>query len=147
MKKTTADRLTTVLKLAKLREQQSAVRLAESIRNVQSNNLQQSQLQQYTAEYSQQFKQQTGVSQSAAELANFQRFYADLDRATIAQQERSVLADDQLYQAKEEWQGLHAKGKNLQALIERTQQQYDREQENAVQREMDDRVSSYKDDY
>ena len=136
-----SERLSTVLKLARLREQQAALKLADTIREVQASQQQQQQLQHYKTEYSQHFKQRSS-GQSAAELANFQRFYAGLEQASDTQQQRTALADSQLEQARAEWQRLHGRGQNLQTLIANKQQQEDRRRDNREQRQLDDRVNN-----
>lgn len=143
MAKTPSQRLSTVLKLARLREQQAALKLADTIRNVQASKQQQQQLQNYKTEYSQHFKQRSS-GQSASELANFQRFYAGLEQASDTQQQRTVLADNQLEQARSEWQRLHGREQNLQTLIANKQQQEDRQRDNREQRQLDDRVNNTK---
>jgi flagellar export protein FliJ len=142
MPKATSERLSVVLKLARLREQQAVLKLANMQRDMQASKQQQQQLQQYKSEYNQHFKQRSSSGQSAAELANFQRFYAGLEQASETQQQRTVLADSQLQQARAEWQRLHGREKNIQTLIASKQQQEDRQRDNREQRLLDDRVIS-----
>lgn len=141
MAKTPSQRLATVLKLARLREQQAALKLADLLRDVQASKQQQLQLQRYQVEYSQQFKQRSSAL-SAAELVNFQQFYAGLEQASETQQQRTVLADSQLQQARSEWQQLHGREKNIQTLINRKQQQEQLQRDNREQRQLDDRLKN-----
>lgn len=142
MKKKPSERLQTVLKLAKIKEQAAAVKLADNLRNVESHNQQEKQLQQYKDEYHRQFSQQGGDAKSAADLLNFQRFYNSLDEAELTQKQRTVLAKDQCEQAQTEWQLQYGKEKNMQSLVERKQQQETLDQDKKDQASLDDRVIS-----
>lgn len=134
-----SERLQTVLKLARLKEQQAAEKLASSIRNASNQDQQLDQLQNYKGEYNNQFRRSVGEGVSALQLANFQRFYENLESVGETQRERKVLADRQREQARIQWQQLYARQQNLNALIESKQKQEDREQDKKLQREQDDR--------
>lgn len=139
MRKKSSERLQTVLKLAKLREQAAAVKLAENIRNVEQHQHQQQQIKQYQGEYTRQF-QQPAQQKTAGQLDNLLRFIGNLEQAADIQQQRSVLASEQLQQAKLQWQQLHGREKNMQTLIEKKQRQESWQEDNKVQRQLDDRT-------
>ena len=141
MKQKPSQRLQTVLKLAKLREQAAAEKLAESIRNVDTHSQQESQLQRYKKEYCKQFKGLGGDGVAAAQLSNFQSFYTSLEEVGDTQLERVRLAESQRDQARLQWQQQYSRQKNMQTLVEKKQQQEERELDNKLQREQDDRKS------
>ncbi len=134
-----SKRLQTVLKLARLKEQQAAEKLASCIRNAANHNQQLDQLQNYKGEYNNQFRRSVGEGVSALQLANFQRFYENLESVGETQRERKILADKQREQARLHWQQLYARQQNMNSLIESKQQQEERELEKKQQREQDDR--------
>ena len=142
MRKKPSERLETVLKLAKIKEQAAAVKLADNLRNVESHRQQEKQLQQYKDDYHQQFSQQGGEVKSAADLLNFQRFYNSLEEAELTQKQRTVLAKDQCELAQAEWQLQYGKEKNMQSLVERKQQKEMLDEEKKDQARLDDRVTS-----
>lgn len=138
MKQLVSHRLKTVLKLAQLRERQAALRLAESARNTELNTRQEQQLQQYKNEYCEQFKALANTQANAADLANYQRFYGNLQGAGDTQQERVALAVSQQEQARIQWQQQYARQKNMQSLIERKAKLEQRDTDNKLQRQQDD---------
>ncbi|WP_101759368.1 flagellar export protein FliJ [Oceanicoccus sp. KOV_DT_Chl] len=134
-----SKRLQTVLRLAKLKEQQAAEKLANAIRLVQAQKAQLQQLDQYKAEYGNQFQQSVAQQLNVAKLANFQRFYHNLEQVGETQQERQVLAEQQQDQARALWQQQYSRHKNMQSLIERKQHQEQASEDKKLQREQDDR--------
>ena len=129
----------TVLKLAKLREQAAAIKLAENIRNVEQHQQQQQQIKQYQHEYARQL-QQPAQHKTAGQLDNLLRFFGNLEQAADIQQQRSVIATEQLLKAKSQWQQLHGREKNMQVLIEKKQSQEARHEDSRLQRQLDDRI-------
>jgi flagellar FliJ protein len=139
MRQKPSQRLQTVLKLAKLREQAAAEKLAQCIRDVDMHSQQETQLQLYKNEYCNQFKT-LGVERiSAAQVSNFQRFYTNLEEVETTQQERLRLAESQCEQARLKWQQQYSRQTNMQILVDKKQQQEERELDNKLQREQDDR--------
>ena len=143
MKQKTSQRLQTVLKLAQIKEQQAAEKLAASIRQLASDQQQEQQLVTYKQEYSAQFKyigadnQSEGVS--AAQMANYQRFYGNLEAAGNTQHQQVELATQQQEQARALWQQQYSRQKNMEKLVQQKRQQEESELENKLQREQDDR--------
>jgi flagellar protein FliJ len=133
-----SQRLQTVLKLARLRQQRAAEQLGKTVQNVEAQQQQVQQLQQYQEDYSQSFKQYGSAPVSAAQLANYQRFFTDLEQVTETQQQRMVLAGDQQAKARERWQQQYSREKNLQKLVARKEQQEQQQADNKLQRELDD---------
>lgn len=138
MKKPASQRLKIVLKLARLRERQTAFGLAESVRNAERNVQQGQQLQQYKDEYREQFKSLAQTQANAADLENYQRFYGNLQDTGDTQQERVALAAAQQEQARIKWQQQYARQKNIQSLIARRVKLEQRDADNKLQREQDD---------
>ena len=137
--KRASQRLQTVLKLAKLREQAAAQKLAESTRNYELQLQQQQQFHHYQLEYNSQYKEFEQVPVHALRLENYQRFYENLQDAKEGVQERVMLSDSQREQARFNWQQQYAKQKNMSKLIDKKKQQEEREDEQKSQREQDDR--------
>lgn len=143
MKQRASRRLQTVLQLAQIKEQQAAEKLSDSIRQLASRQQQQQQLNGYKHEYSQQFKHVGDKAESgaisAAQLANYQRFYDSLEAAGNTQHEQVELASQQQQQARSLWQQQYARYKNMDKLVEQKRQHEDKEIEKKLQREQDDR--------
>lgn len=145
MKQKPSQRLQTVLQLAQIKEQQAAEKLSDSIRELASRQQQEQQLTSYKHEYSQQFKNvgaktETGAV-SAARLANYQRFYDNLEAAGNTQHEQVELASQQQAQARALWQQQHVRQKNMGKLVDQKRGQEESEAEKKLQREQDDRRS------
>ncbi|MGK0500569.1 MAG: flagellar FliJ protein [Oceanicoccus sp.] len=139
MAKKSSERLQTVLKLAQLKQQQAAEKLAENIRNTQAQAQQQASLEEYKLEYNDQFSQLTRQGRHASQLANYQRFYGNLQQAGEAQIERNKLAQSLLEQARGQWQQLYFRRKKLEGLVQQKQYSEQREEGRKEQRELDDR--------
>lgn len=139
MRKTSSQRLKTVLKLAQLQERRAAERLADSIRNAEQESAQLDQLQKYKLEYTENFQSVGRAGVSAALLANYQQFYGNLEGAGNTQSERAVLASAQQEQARQQWQQQYARQNNMQSLIERKAMEEQRLKEVRSQKEQDDR--------
>lgn len=137
--KKTSQRLQTVLKLAKLKEQQAAEQLAQAIRHAEAQHQQAQQLHSYQQEYNTQFQLTVKGQVNAGQLQNYLRFFVDLDSASQGQQERVVLAENQREVAQLGWQQQYSRYKNMQKLISKKQQQEQKFEDAAVQREQDDR--------
>lgn len=134
-----SKRLETVLMLAKLRQQRAAEQLGQMIRNADNQQQQAEQLKHYQLDYGEHFKSLQGQAQSAGQLINYHRFFGNLDQAIESQQQRSVLAGDQCDVARRQWQQLYSREKNMESLIERKQQEEERELEDKLQQVQDDR--------
>ena len=139
MAKKTSQRLQTVLKLARLRQQLAAEQLGAMIQNADAQQQQAEQLKHYQLDYGAHLKALGASGASAGQLVNYQRFMDNLEQAVVTQQQRVVLARDQREQARNRWQQQYAREKNMEALVERKQQQELRVADNRLQREQDDR--------
>lgn len=135
-----SKRLQTVLKLARLRQDQAAEKLGDALTSARAQDLQMQQLQDFQQDYRNRFSQLGSDDPlSASRLQNFQRFYGNLEQALETQQQRLELAGIQRDQARSHWQKQYARTKNMQSLIERKEQDELREEDGKVQREQDDR--------
>jgi flagellar export protein FliJ len=139
--KKTSQRLQTVLKLAKLKQQLAAQQLGKMLQNVDAQQ-QVEQLKHYQQDYAAHFKVHGAQGTDANQLINFQRFMDNLQQVIVTQQERTVLAEAQREQARSRWQQQYRRSKNLEALVERKQQAEERVEENKRQRTQDDRRPS-----
>ncbi len=137
--KKTSQRLQVVLKLARLRQQLAAEQLGTTLHNVETQQRQVEQLKHYQLDYSEHLKALGAQGTTASHLQNYQRFMDNLEQAVIAQQQRTVLAEDQKEQARSQWQQQYAREKNLEALVERKQREEQQVVDNRLQREQDDR--------
>ncbi len=141
--KKTSERLQTVLKIAQLKQQQASQRLGEMTRDNLAAKQQQQQLRDYQQDYGQQFsKQITHQPLQASKAMNYLKFYSNLENAVTLQQERIVLAEDQINTFRREWQKIYSREKNMESLIERKQLEEEMELEKKLQREQDDRPKS-----
>ena len=136
-----SQRLQTVLKLARIKQQQAAEVLGATTRNALATQQQDQQLRHYQQEYAQHFKSIAATGMSAAQMANYQQFYGNLEQAIETQGERMVLAESQLQQARELWQKQYSREKNMAALIDQKKQEEDIALEKKTQRTLDDRQS------
>lgn len=132
-------RLQTVLKLARIKQQQAAGRLGELTQAALAHADQEQQLKSYQSDYAEQFKSSAARGSAPALLRNFQGFYTQLEQAVETQQERVVLARDQRESARQEWQRLYARENTLENLVDRFASEEDIAEEKKLQREQDDR--------
>ena len=140
--KKSSERLKTVLKLAKLRETLAAEKLAETIRNVNSQQQQGQQLQGFQKEYQKQFSAVAASGVSALTLMNYQCFYGSLEQAVEVQLQRLELSGSQRDQARADWQQYYSRQKNMEKLVDRKVTEEEQELEKKIQREQDDRGPS-----
>lgn len=134
-----SKRLQVVLKLARLREQRAAEELAQAIKKQTAQQQQQRQLQEYVRDYSDRSALLGERELQAAQLSNFQQFYAQLDSALDTQRQQLCLLEQQTESARQQWQQQYLRQKNLDALIEKKRLLEERALENKLQREQDDR--------
>lgn len=137
-----SKRLQTVLKLAKLRQQQAADQLAQCQHAQQSQQQQMEQLQSYQDQYNCQFQSQTGQAINPMQLNNYQLFYNSLDEAVRVAQHRQSQVDYELEQARNQWQQSYSKQKTMESLVEAKQHHEQQEQANKEQRVLDDRAAT-----
>ncbi|MCR8921658.1 flagellar export protein FliJ [Dasania sp. GY-MA-18] len=141
MAKKSSQRLQVVLKLAHIKQQQAAEKLAQAAAAVQRNQAQGEQLRVYQGEYNKHFHNYENQPVSSQQMRNYQRFYSDLEEAVYTQDQRSSVAETQFEFHRQQWQKRYASEKNMEKLVVRKQQQEDQEQELKIQRELDDRAS------
>lgn len=134
-----SQRLALLLKLAAQREQTAARALAASTEREQQARQQASQLAEYSDEYAQRQMERARQAVTARELANFQRFYGQLDRA----QQQQIRVVQQLEQeresARQRWLSLNARQKLLEQLRAKRLAVEEIAAEKRRQRELDDR--------
>lgn len=136
-----SKRLETVLRLARIKQQRAAEQLGAMIRNADAQQQQSEQLRHYELEYGEQFKALAAGGSGASQLLNYQKFFSNLSVARETQQEQLQLANDQKDVARSKWQHLYARENNLEGLVDKKRSQEERELENRIQRELDDRRS------
>ena len=141
MKAKPSERLKTVLKVARLREQAAAETLAQQQKALQAQQLQSQQLAQYQREYARQFAEQGKAQTNANRLINYQRFYQNLEQASDVQSQRRQAIEQQCDQARSEWQQQHARLQNLDKLVARKRHKEQRDLEKKRQSEQDDRFN------
>lgn len=135
-----SKRLKIVLKLAQMKQQQAAEQLAKSQRQADSIQQQSQQLKDYQYDYNDRFSALANSDVSAAQLANYQRFYGSLEDAVFNQQQQLNVADSQLERARQYWQAEYAREQNMLSLIERKQSEEQLSEEKLLQKEQDARL-------
>jgi flagellar export protein FliJ len=147
MMKRSSERLMTVLKLAQRKQQAAAKQLSARQQQQLSMIDQQRQLTEYRSEYNRSFAERAAQSYNPVTLANYQRFYANLDSVVDAQHYRVKDAEFELEQAKARWRQLYASEKNMEKLIDRKRQQEQLELDRREQKLIDDRSQATKNPY
>ena len=141
--KKSSERLQVVLKLAQLKQQQAAERLAEATKALQANQQQGQQLRVYQKEYNNHFHSFEQQPLNSQVMRNYQRFYGDLEVAVYTQDQRSQMSQTQFEFHREKWQQAYGSEKNMEKLVDRKRQQEEKALDAKLQRELDDRSYSH----
>ena len=141
--KRSSDRLKVVLKLAQIRQQQAAEKLADATRALETHRQQGQQLRSYQDEYNKHFHSYEQATKSPQQMRNYQRFYGDLEEAVYTQDQRSEVSAQQLEYHRNQWQKTYGREKNMQSLVDRKRSEEEKTLEDKLQRELDDRANSY----
>ncbi|WP_339673706.1 flagellar export protein FliJ [Dasania marina] len=142
MAKKPSQRLQVVLKLAHIKQQQAADKLAQASAALQRNRSQGEQLQTYQGEYNRHFHSFEQQPVSSQQMRNYQRFYNSLEEAVYTQAQRSAVSETQYEHHRLNWQKAYASEKNMEKLVLRKQQQETKTEDVKLQRELDDRGRS-----
>lgn len=134
-----SQRLALLLKLAAQREQTAARALAASSERQQQAQQQAQQLADYSEEYVQRQVERARQPVSVRELANFQRFYGQLDHAQQQQARVVEQLEQEREKARQRWLSLHAREKLLEQLRAKRLAVEEVAAEKRRQRELDDR--------
>lgn len=116
MKKSRSKRLSVVLDLAERQKDAADRFLAESQQRLQHAELQLLQLQNYMLEYQQQFTEAGQKGLTTDQLQQHQAFIGRLEQAMRQQHETIRVAQQQLEQVKQYWQGVYARYKGIEKL-------------------------------
>ena len=134
-----SKRLQVVLKLAEMKQQRAAEALAVSQKELDNMEQQREQLVGFKTEYNQGFLAKTGSTIHPSQLANYQRFYGNLEQVQTAQLLRVESAEYHQNQARSHWQACYAKEQNMRNLVEKKHHQEQLVDDRRLQKEQDDR--------
>ena len=138
--KKSSERLKLVLKLAQIKQQQAADRLAEASRSLEGSKQQEKDLLHYQQEYNRHFQYFEQQLVSPMQMRNYQRFYGGLEEAVYTQGQRIEVSERNVEFHRKHWQKEYHREKNMQKLIERKQCLEDKLSENKLQKALDDRL-------
>ena len=131
--------LQTVLRLAQMAQDRAARELAQKQRQLADARAQADQLEGYRSEYSRQRQEQGERGLDAYSLANYQRFFHNLERAADMQDERTELTAQQLEACRDQWRQRYLRRGAMERVVDQAVQEEDRVVDKAEQREQDDR--------
>lgn len=141
MARKSSDRLQTLLKLAAMREDAAAQRLAQSNEQLLNARQQSRQLQQYEHDYQQRYVATGAASVGKHFLLNYQGFFRQLEKAQLQQHRTIELREDDREKARLGWLEQHMKRKVLTRLREQRLASEALVVEKKVQRDLDDRAA------
>jgi flagellar export protein FliJ len=140
MARKASDRLTTLLRLAALREERAARQLGAAAQQHLNEEQRRQQLADYEREYQRSYLDK-GREQllSRAQLLNYRGFFNQLDQ--IQQHQARVVAERgaELERARAGWLAQYAKRRLLTQVRDRARRQEEQQLEQRLQRELDDR--------
>ena len=135
-----SKRLKVVEQLAERKELECAKALGEITEQLQAAEQQLQQLHDYKLEYQRQKDSLQSINSGGpAVLANYTRFFQQLDQAIAQQQSVVARIQEQRTRLQQEWGRRHNKRKNYQKLIARYQAEEQGESEKRLQKTLDDR--------
>lgn len=139
-KPSAADRLTTLLRLIALREENAARRLGAATEQQQAEEQRGRQLVEYEREYQEQYLR-SGQERplNRTQLLNYRGFFNQLDQ--IQQHQTRVVAERaaELERARAAWLAQYAKRRLLTQVRDRERLREEQQREQRLQRELDDR--------
>lgn len=136
-----SDRLRTLLKLAAMREDAAAKRLAHSNEQLLNAQLQSQQLQQYEHDYQERYVTEGSAPVGKNFLLNYQGFFRQLEKAQLQQHRMIELRKDDREKARLGWLEQHMRRKVLTRLREQRLTSEALVVEKKVQRDLDDRAA------
>ncbi|MFT3931531.1 MAG: flagellar export protein FliJ [Spongiibacteraceae bacterium] len=139
MARKSSDRLRTLLKLAAMREDAAAQRLARSNEQLLNARQQSQQLEQYEHDYQQRYVDGGTAPVGKNFLLNYQGFFRQLERAQLQQHRQVELRSSDREQARLGWLEQHMKRKVLTRLRDQRLASEALVLEKKLQRDLDDR--------
>lgn len=136
-----SDRLRTLLKLAAMREDAAAKRLAQSNEQLLNAKLQSQQLQQYEHDYQQRYTTTGETPVGKNFLLNYQGFFRQLEKAQLQQHRMIELREGDREKARLSWLEQYMKRKVLTRLREQRLASESLIVEKKIQRDLDDRAA------
>ena len=141
MAKKRSERLRSLLKLAHLREDNAARKLADSAEKLSQVKQQSRQLSLYNTEYQQQYRQRTQQQVSVRELHNYLGFFQQLDTVQLQQQMLVEQCDGELEEARRQWLQVYHRRRVLDDIRARSLVEEEAVRERKLQSELDDRAA------
>lgn len=136
-----SERLRTLLKLAAMREDAAAKRLAQSNEQLLNAKLQSQQLQQYEHDYQQRYTTTGAAPVGKNFLLNYQGFFRQLEKAQLQQHRMIELRESDREKARLSWLEQYMKRKVLTRLREQRLNSESLIVEKKIQRDLDDRAA------
>lgn len=140
-KKKASDRLKVLLRLADMKEQNAARRLAADSEKLQQAQEQQRQLALYEKDYQQGFLERGSQSLSRQSLLNYQGFFRQLEHVQTQQQRTVETRDREREAARQQWIEQYSRRKLLEQIRERRVALEQLKAEKKLQAELDDRTA------
>lgn len=134
-----SERLRTLLKLAAMREDAAAKRLAQSNEQLLTAQQQSRQLHEYEHDYQQRYVAGGSAAVGKSFLLNYQGFFRQLEKAQLQQHRMIELREDDREKARLGWLEQHMKRKALTRLREQRLSSEALVVEKKIQRDLDDR--------
>jgi flagellar FliJ protein len=136
-----SERLRNLLKLAAMKEQTAARQLAASSEQLQQAQRQSRELTLYHREYESQYLDRGQQTLKRGDLLNYQGFFRQLEHAQVQQTLAIQQRDLERERARAAWLALYAKRRLLAQVRVRRLARELREEEQKLQRELDDRAA------
>jgi flagellar FliJ protein len=134
-----SQRLQLVTDLAEKRKQEAERFLGEQLKRVELDKTQLQQLEQYLAEYQNQYVTALRSGMNGAEIANYQAFMTKISE-TIEQHKKTMKAnEEQLVRVKQFWSQTYGRHRALEGLTDKARDQEAAEAEKALQKSLDER--------
>lgn len=141
MARKSSDRLRTLLKLAAMREDAAAKRLAQSNEQLLNAQQQSQQLQQYEQDYQQRYVESGTATVGKNFLLNYQGFFRQLEKAQVQQHRMIEMRKDDREKARLGWLEQYMKRRVLTRLREQRLATEASVVEKKMQRDFDDRAA------
>ncbi len=136
---TRSKRMQKLVKLAQTDEKQAADRLASSLREMGEFEERLLELRRHREEYMQMLQNQGQQSMNAAQMCDFRRFVANLDRAISQLEQQLDLKDKINEQHRQDWYSNHHRVNALDEIRLKYHDAESRYEEGKLQTEMDER--------
>ncbi len=141
MARKSSDRLRTLLKLAAMREDAAAQRLAQSNEQLLNAQQQSQQLHQYEHDYQQRYVSGGAATVDKNFLLNYQGFFRQLEKVQVQQQRVIEMREGDRERARQGWIEQYMKRRVLTRLREQRLTTEALAVEKKLQRDLDDRAA------